>query len=175
MKRTDPAQPRRRALLGAAAVTASGIGLAELLFPGEASAAETPKAGGKFVYTNTYPNNRMGDAHNGRHPYYLLDINTRSAFNGLAYVNEKLEVEPELATSWQSEDQKVWDLVLREGVKFHDGRDMTADDVLSSFAFHQARTSFAKQIVKIEKLGAHKVRMHLNQPNAEFPFILGEY
>ena len=34
----------------------------------------------------------VGDAKNGRHPYYLLDINTRSAFNGLAYVNPKLEV-----------------------------------------------------------------------------------
>jgi hypothetical protein len=39
----------------------------------------------------------MGDADNGKHPYYMLDINTRSAYSGLAGVNEKLEVEPELA------------------------------------------------------------------------------
>src|SRR5690606_2150066 len=87
-----------------------------------------------------------------------------------------LEVEPELATGWESDDaQQVWEITLREGVKFHDGRDMTADDVLASFAFHQQKTSFAKQIVKVEKLGPFKVRMHLDQGNSEFPFILGEY
>ena len=171
----EPVSRGRRALIAAAAATASGVPLAGLLFPESALAAETPKKGGKFVYTNTYPNNRMGDAHNGRHPYHLLDINTRSAFNGLGYVNEKLEVEPELATSWQSDDQKVWELSLREGVKFHDGRDMTADDVVSSFAFHQQKTSFAKQIVKIEKTGSYKVRMTLDEPNSEFAYILGEY
>jgi peptide/nickel transport system substrate-binding protein len=90
-------------------------------------------------------------------------------------VNEKLEVEPELATSWQSDDQKVWEIALREGVKFHDGRDMTADDVVSSFLFHQQKTSFAKQIVKIEKTGSHKLRMQLDEANSEFAYILGEY
>jgi peptide/nickel transport system substrate-binding protein len=175
MNSRDLANPGRRAVVVAAGATAAGVTLAELLWPETAVAAETPKRGGKFIYTNTYPNNRMGDAHNGRHPYYLLDINTRSAYNGLAYVNERLEVEPELATAWDSDDQKVWDITLREGVKFHDGRDMSADDVISSFLFHQQKTSFAKQIVKIEKTGSHKVRMHLDHANSEFAYILGEY
>src|SRR4051812_43896244 len=117
----------RRELLGTAAALAA-VGLKELVGPLEAWAQAKPKAGGKFIYTNTYPNNRMGDAKNGRHPYYLLDINTRSAFNGLAYVNDQMEVEPELATAWESDpEMKVWEITLREGVKFHNGRDMTAD------------------------------------------------
>jgi peptide/nickel transport system substrate-binding protein len=167
---------KRRDLIRATAAALAGLGLKDLLGPVEALAQGTPKRGGKFVYTNTYPNNRMGDANNGKHPYYMLDINTRSAYNGLAYVNPALEVEPELATAWDSdEQQKVWEITLREGVKFHDGRDMTADDVLASFAWHTQKTSFARQIKQVEKVGAHKVRMHLEKSNSEFPFILGEY
>ena len=166
----------RRELIAATAAALAALGLKDLLGTAEALAQPKPKAGGKFVYTNLYPNNRMGDAKNGRHPYYLLDINTRSAFNGLAYVNDRLQVEPELALSWTpSADVKVWDIQLREGVVLHNGRDMTADDVVSSFAFHQATTSFARQIKKVEKTGTHKVRMHLDKPNSEFPYILGEY
>lgn len=185
----QPSPARRSLLSGAAALSGAALSraaasgalapaaaLSALMWPDGAPAQETPKRGGKLVYTNTYPNNRMGDGKNGRHPYYMLDINTRSVYNGLAYVNPSLEVEPELATGWESDDaQQVWEITLREGVKFHDGRDMTADDVLASFAFHQQKTSFAKQIVKVEKLGPFKVRMHLDQGNSEFPFILGEY
>ncbi len=172
--RDHPDSNRRKLLAGAGA--AAGLSLADLLAPGLAWAEATPKKGGKFVYTNTYPNNRMGDARNGKHPYYMLDINTRSAYNGLGYVNQQLEVEPELALSWEPDAElKVWEIALREGVKFHDGRDMTADDVVASFAFHTVKTSFAKQIVKVEKVGPYKVRMHLAKSNSEFPFILGEY
>lgn len=166
----------RREMITAVGAALAGLGLRDVLGPTGAHAQPAPKRGGKFVYTNLYPNNRMGDAKNGRHPYYLLDINTRSAFNGLAYVNDRLQVEPELALSWTpSDDLKAWDIQLREGVAFHNGRDMTADDVVSSFAFHKAKTSFARQIDRVEKTGAHRVRMHLVKPNSEFPFILGEY
>ena len=96
---------RRDLIVGSGAVLA-GAALKELLWPGEALAQQPPKRGGKFVYTNTYPNNRMGNANNGKHPYYMLDINTRSAYNGLARVNEKLEVEPELATAWEGDEQQ---------------------------------------------------------------------
>ena len=113
----------RRDLFAAAAATLGAVGLGDLLGTQEARAEPSPVRGGKFVYTNTYPNLHMGDAKTGRHPNFLLDINTRSVYNGLAYVNPQIEVEPELATSWESDaDQKVWEIALREGVEFHDGR-----------------------------------------------------
>lgn len=56
-------------------------------------------------------------------------------FEGLTDYDENLDFVPKLAESWEiSEDQKTITFYLREGVKWHDGEDFTAEDV--SFTFH---------------------------------------
>ncbi|MFH1772499.1 MAG: ABC transporter substrate-binding protein [Candidatus Omnitrophota bacterium] len=51
-------------------------------------------------------------------------------FNGLVRINSKGEIEPDLAQSWDiSQDGLVYTFHLREGIKFHDGRECTAYDV----------------------------------------------
>ncbi len=53
---------------------------------------------------------------------------------GLVRVNWDYELEPLLAESWEtSEDNLEITFSLREGVLFHDGTELTADDVLASF------------------------------------------
>lgn len=53
-----------------------------------------------------------------------------STFNGLVALNAEGEASPELATEWSSnDDASQWTFKLREGVKFHDGSDFTAEDV----------------------------------------------
>lgn len=42
------------------------------------------------------------------------------------------ELEPKLATEWTSDDDTTWTLSLREGVKFHDGSDFTAEDAAAT-------------------------------------------
>jgi peptide/nickel transport system substrate-binding protein len=56
-------------------------------------------------------------------------------YDGLVhYKNNKLEVEPALATSWDvSENGTLWTFNLRKGVKFHDGTDFNADAVVFSY------------------------------------------
>ena len=45
-------------------------------------------------------------------------------FNGLSRIDRDMTVKPDLAESWTaSEDLKTWTFKLREGVKFHHGRD----------------------------------------------------
>ena len=55
-------------------------------------------------------------------------------FNGLTRMTEELTVQPDLAESWaQSADLKEWTFKLRRGVKFHDGSELTAEDVVAFF------------------------------------------
>ncbi|OGB87289.1 hypothetical protein A3H38_05580 [candidate division WOR-1 bacterium RIFCSPLOWO2_02_FULL_46_20] len=55
-------------------------------------------------------------------------------FTGMTKINEKLEVIPDLAKSWEvSKDGKLWTFYLRQDVKWHDGRPFTAHDVVFTF------------------------------------------
>ena len=53
----------------------------------------------------------------------------------LEYATDSGDTQPELATSCESNaDSTVWTCHLRDGVKFHDGSDFDADDVVATFA-----------------------------------------
>ncbi len=55
---------------------------------------------------------------------YVMQI-----FSGLVRLNDELEVVPDIAESWEkSEDGKVFIFHLRHGVKFHDGKEVKAED-----------------------------------------------
>src|SRR3989339_897334 len=55
-------------------------------------------------------------------------------FSGMTRINEKLEVIPDLAKSWQvSKDGKTWTFYLRQDVKWHDDKPFTAEDVFFPF------------------------------------------
>ena len=70
-------------------------------------------------------------------PARVSDIYSRSVsqqlFDGLVQFDRTLTVTPALAHHWKaSRDGLVWTFNLRRGVKFHHGREMTADDVVYS-------------------------------------------
>lgn len=46
---------------------------------------------------------------------------------------DKGRLKPGLAESWKAIDELTWEFKLRRGVKFHDGSEFTADDVVYSF------------------------------------------
>ncbi len=54
-------------------------------------------------------------------------------YEPLVRYDEKFQVEPALAASWQQVSPTQWRFNLRRNVKFHDGSPFTADDVLFSF------------------------------------------
>ncbi|MFJ5322661.1 MULTISPECIES: ABC transporter substrate-binding protein [Pectobacterium] len=67
--------------------------------------------------------------------FYVSGANSamaRNIFDGLVVQDEKQQIAPALATSWKVIDDKTWEFVLRPGVKFHDGSDFTAKDVIAS-------------------------------------------
>lgn len=54
-------------------------------------------------------------------------------FEKLVALDSASQPIPGLAVSWQALDDTTWEFKLREGVKWHDGEDFTADDVLFTF------------------------------------------
>lgn len=79
-------------------------------------------------------------------PYSFGDTFTLAVLNhvyeGLVRYDDQLKIEPALAESWEiSDDGRTWRFRLRKGVKFHNGSDFTADDVLASLARVSHETS----------------------------------
>ena len=55
-------------------------------------------------------------------------------FDGLIHLNDHLEPVAHLARSWVYDDEeKTWTFYLRRGVKFHDGRELSSEDVAFTF------------------------------------------
>ena len=177
MGRTFPETLTRRQMLKAAGAGGIALSLGHLLNPTLALSQETPRRGGKITHANCYGLNRAGESSNGRNARYLPTFNTRVFWNCLTWINNDFGVEPELALSWEaSDDQKVWEFTLRENVAFHDGRTMTATDVVASFRYHITWAYYAKLMIEsIEEVAPYKVRFHLRQGASEFPWTLAEY
>ncbi len=71
-------------------------------------------------------------------PAAVADTNAvtvvQQIFDGLVQYDNSLSIAPALAETWKSSrDNLVWTFYLRKGVKFHNGREMVADDVVFSF------------------------------------------
>ena len=56
------------------------------------------------------------------------DVQT-NIYESLTSQDENMEVQPELAESWEAVEDNVWEFKLREGVTFHDGSEFNADVV----------------------------------------------
>jgi peptide/nickel transport system substrate-binding protein len=101
--------------------------------------------------------------------------------NCLVEIDNKGNPLPELAESWDSSTDAVrWTFKLRQGVEFHSGKTLEAEDVVSSLNHHRGEKSksAAKGIVDpIEDLksdGKYTLVFTLKEGNADFPFILSD-
>lgn len=92
------------------------------------------------------------------------------AYDNLAYRTDDLELVPGLATSWEPISDTAWELKLREGVKFHDGQDFTAQDVKASIEHASnpdtvASFYYVRQL-EVEVVDDYTCRIHTGEPYA---------
>jgi peptide/nickel transport system substrate-binding protein len=59
----------------------------------------------------------------------------RLIYDRLAYFDEKLNTIPWAVESWTRLDNRTWDIRLRPGMKFHDGKPVTAEDLKFTLDF----------------------------------------
>ena len=99
------------------------------------------------------------------------------AMNGQIYESlvtrdAALVLQPELAESWEA-GPDGWTFKLRQGVKFHDGSDFTAEDVVFSFerANHEASDykEQAKNVTGVEVIDDYTVKLLTDGPNPILP------
>ncbi|MEZ5774440.1 MAG: ABC transporter substrate-binding protein [Hyphomicrobiaceae bacterium] len=89
---------------------------------------------------------------------------------------------PDLAESMEPSDgAKKWVFKIRKGVTFHDGKTVTADDVLASYAHHRTEDSkspaksLLKPVTSIKADGPDTVVFELEAGNADFPYLVSDY
>jgi peptide/nickel transport system substrate-binding protein len=104
-----------------------------------------------------------------------IGLNFRlNVFNALTEIDRNGEVVPQMAESWTvSEDLVEWTFKLREGIKFHDGSLMTADDVVFTTERVLADEtspvrSFLRLVKTVEAVDDNTVKFTLTQPYSMF-------
>ena len=130
-------------------------------------------------------------------PARISDIYSRSVsqqiFDGLVQFDQTLTIVPALADFWRaSRDGLTWTFSLRKGVKFHHGREVTADDVVFSLTrildprtrsgaadlfmnlrgAREIREGRARTVSGLVALDRHTVQMNLNEAFGPFVAVL---
>ena len=111
--------------------------------------------------------------------YHNLTPNNNIASHLYGYLierNEKSQPMPGLAAEWRAIDPLTWEFMLRKGVKFHDGSDFTAADVVASIErvpkvpnSPSPFTAYTKQITKIDVIDPYTIRIKTALPYPLMP------
>jgi peptide/nickel transport system substrate-binding protein len=91
-------------------------------------------------------------------------------FDSLIETDADLEIVPSLAESWTQIDELTWDFHLRQGVTFHNGNPLTADDVV--FSLDRAKNWVGSEtqadivtVSGVEAVDTHTVRITTEAPD----------
>jgi peptide/nickel transport system substrate-binding protein len=165
-------------MLGAAGMAAVTAGT--VFGAAKEAAAQTPRRGGRIRVSGT--STSTADTLDPAKQSLSTDYARCNMFyNGLTTLDGSLTPQPALAESWSNEGAKVWTFRLRSGVQFHDGKPLTAEDVVYSLNRHKdpANASRVRSLVlpmtEILATGPREVRITLDTPNADLPVVLGTF
>lgn len=165
----------RRTFAQGAAATGLVLGLAPR------SIAAAPKKGGLFRL-GVSGGSVSASLDPATYGTSTTQIGMLAVCNSLCEVDHTGNVVPELAESWEtSPDARVWTFRLRKGIEFHNGKPLTAEDVVASYNHHRGEDtkSGAKTILSgvkdIRTDDPYTVVFELESGNADFPFVTTDY
>jgi peptide/nickel transport system substrate-binding protein len=70
-------------------------------------------------------------------------------YDTLFAVDEKLQVKPQMVDKWQtSDDGLTWTFTLRDGLEWHDGKPVTAEDCVASLKRWSGRDSMGQKLAQ---------------------------
>ncbi|MFK7939409.1 MAG: ABC transporter substrate-binding protein [Roseovarius sp.] len=161
---------------------AAGVSLSALSMAAGQVHAATPKKGGHLRVAKGHGSTTdvldPGIIENG----YTIGLALGGYQGYLTQIGGDGSLEPSLAESWDaSSDAKTWTFKLRDGLEFHNGRSVTAKDVIASINHHRGEgsTSAAAPLVSsvkdLKADGDLIVVIELDAGNADFPFIMTDY
>jgi peptide/nickel transport system substrate-binding protein len=98
----------------------------------------------------------------------------------LAWSDDELMLQPRIAESWEpNEDGSVWTFAIRQGVTFHDGQPLSAEDVVATMEYHLGNESNALSALtgvlsagNTRLVDESTVEFTLDAPNGNFPYLL---
>jgi peptide/nickel transport system substrate-binding protein len=169
----------RRDFMQFAVAAGIAVPTASALFSSAARAQ--PKKGGRF---------RIGLGHGATTDsldpatyldYYMGSVGWGALGNGLTEFDTKGNVQPDLAASFEPSDNgATWAFKLRNGVEFHNGKTVTATDVVASIRHHMGEGSTSPVKALLEQItelvaDGDTVVFRLKAGNADFPYILSDY
>jgi len=165
-------------------VRLSALGLAASISPtllSSAAEAATPQKGGRFrlglgqgaTTDSIDPGQLVSTAPQ------MVHLQVRNCLTELDHTYSPV---PELAESWESSaDATQWTFKLREGVEFHNGKTLEAEDVIYSINYHRGEDSkssgkaLVTAVKDIKADGKDTVVFTLNGGTADFPIIMSDY
>lgn len=179
LDRLDALGITRRGFMGRAAAFGAATALGTTL-AGKAARAEEPKKGGilKMGLTGGNTTDLLDPGLSGNPADFQV---VRQWGDTLVQVSPEGMVTPSLAESFESnEDGTVWTFAIRQGVKFHDGSDLTASDVAQTLRRHSDENSksgalgIMKGIAEIKEDGQNVV-LTMTTKNADLPYLMSDY
>jgi peptide/nickel transport system substrate-binding protein len=98
-------------------------------------------------------------------------------YSSLVRIDDQLRIVPSLAGSIEQPDPLTYIARVRQGVRFHDGTELTAADVVYTFRSFldpdfRGRSGAYRLLEAVEALDAHTVRFTLKEPFGSFPINL---
>lgn len=99
-------------------------------------------------------------------------------FDNLMELDDHLRVVPKLAERLDHPDSLTYIAILRRGVHFHDGRELTADDVVYTYrcmldpSFVSAKKGGYRELASVDALDLYTVVFKLKHPFESFPINL---